>query len=65
MTRPKLNIGSKGNSPGGGIVAIVVVVALGSVGRPISPVKVAAWASPTSSERLSGKSGVSNPKGRV
>ena len=64
-TRPMLNIGSKGNSPGGAIVAIVVVAILGSVGRPIIPVKVAAWAIPTSKERSSGNSGVSNPRGRV
>ena len=60
-----LNIGSKGNSPGGAIVAIVVVVVVGSVGRPISPVRVAAWAIPTSEERSSGNSGVSNPRERV
>ena len=56
-----LNIRSEGKSPGGGIVAIFAVVAIGSVGRPSNPVKVAAWASPTSKERLSGKSGVSSP----
>ena len=65
VTRPKLNIGSKGNSPGGGKAAIVVAATLGSVGRPINPVKVAAWAIPTSKERPSGNSGVSNPRGRV